>query len=202
MTSPDTPILGLLGAPGSGKSYVAHCFEQLGCAIIDADQLAREALQSDPVKAQIVEWWGGDMLDEQGQVSRPAVASIVFENPEALEQLESIIHPIVHQQRQTLHAQYRADPDVRAIIEDCPLLIEKGLDVGCDWLVFIEASRDTRLARVQEHRGWDAAELDRRESKQASLDTKRARADYVVRNDIDEQAQSDVRHVMSSISPL
>lgn len=198
--APRKPIIGLLGAPGSGKSLVADQFRQLGCAVIDADQLARDALQSSVVREQLVAWWGEGVLDETGRVDRQAVGRIVFEDPDALRRLESVTHPEVARQRHALRARHEADPDVVAIVEDSPLLLEKGVDKACDVLVMVDAPREVRLQRLRENRGWSEAELDRREKNQWPLDSKRQRADYMVNN---HGAASDTfaetRRVLSQI---
>lgn len=193
------PVIGLLGAPGAGKSLVAGQLAALGCAVVDADALAREALGEPAVKEQLARWWGPDVLDERGEVDRSALARIVFADRAALEQLESLTHPRVRQKRAFLHEQYQARPAVKAIVEDTPLLIESGLDADCDAVIFVEASLPTRVARVA-RRGWSAEELDRREKNQTPLDIKRKRADYVVNNDADEASTQDqVRRVLSRI---
>lgn len=195
-----TPIIGLLGGPGSGKSFVARLFAEEGCGVIDADRIAREALQRPEVKQQLVHWWGEDILDAQGNVDRPAVGKIAFSDTDELRRLESVVHPKVHEKRELLRSEMRKDPMIRAIVEDCPLLIESGLDEGCDTLVFVESPRSVRLDRVRRHRGWDEAELDRREAKQLPLDTKRKRADYVVNNAQGEpEVHRNVRRVLSTI---
>lgn len=176
------PVIGLLGAPGSGKSYVARRFEALGCAVIDADVLAREALQEPAVRDRLVEWWGERVLDGAEGVDRRAVGRIVFNDREALAALEGLTHPRVGAKRRALRERYQADPAVVAIVEDSPLLMEKGLDAEVGVLVFVEAPWAERLARVRAERGWDEAELARREKNQSPLDTKRRRADYVVQN--------------------
>jgi dephospho-CoA kinase len=195
-----TPIIGLLGGPGSGKSFVARLFAEEGCGIIDADRIAREALQRPEVKRQLVDWWGEDVLDAEGNVDRAAVGKIAFGDADELRRLESVVHPKVHEKREQMRSEMREDPMIRAIVEDCPLLIESELDKGCDALVFVEAPRSVRLERVQRHRGWEEAELDRREQKQLPLDTKRERADYVVDNAQDEaEVHRSVRRVLSTI---
>jgi dephospho-CoA kinase len=68
---------------------------------------------------------------------------------------------------------------------DAPLLFEVGLDDLCDAIIFVDTPRDLRLQRLRASRGWDEAELARREESQLPLDAKRSRADYVVRNDGD-----------------
>lgn len=70
-----------------------------------------------------------------------------------------------------------------AVIVDAPLLFEAGLDKECDAVVFVDTPRDSRLKRVQETRGWDEAELTRREKAQLPLEEKRKRADVVIAND-------------------
>ena len=179
------PVIGLLGGPGAGKSYLAGLFEQLGGKVIDADTIAREALELPEVRATLVEWWGPDILTADGRIDRPAVGRRVFEAPGELARLESLIHPRVNAKRQELREQYRSDPAVTAIIEDCPLLLERGLNDDGDVLVFVEASRETREKRVLETREWSAAELDRREKNQLPLDIKRGRADYVFDSEAD-----------------
>lgn len=176
------PVIGLLGAPGSGKSAVAGALAALGCGVIDADRLGREAIQQDAVVQQLRLWWGDEILDVQGKIDRPAVGRIVFNRPAELKRLEALTHPIVNAGRRALRAQYAADPACCAIIEDCPLLLETGLEAECDALIYIEVDRPTREERVLRTRGWDAAELARRESRQWPLDIKRQSADYVFGN--------------------
>ncbi|MEX0653428.1 MAG: dephospho-CoA kinase [Phycisphaeraceae bacterium] len=194
------PVIGLLGAPGSGKSFVARLFEREGAAVIDADRLARETLDEPAVREQVRQWWGPGVLDADGRIDRKALGAIVFDNPEALHQLESLVHPRVHERRQALREQHGADPAVRAIVEDSPLLLEQGVDAECDVLVFVDASRAVREQRVRETRGWSSAELDRREKNQASLDMKRNRADYVLDNGVGEPlVREQARHALSQI---
>lgn len=196
------PIIGLLGAPGSGKSLIARQFQQLGCAVIDADQLAREALNEPSVREQLRQWWGDQVVDEAGRVNRSAVGAIVFEDQTQLRRLEALTHPRVNARRQALRGQYQADPNVRAIVEDCPLLLEKQLTEGVDVLVYVDAPFEVRLQRVQQQRGWTAEELRRRENLQWPLDIKKNRADYVVTNHADEAESFDqVRRVLSQITP-
>ncbi|MCC7409319.1 MAG: dephospho-CoA kinase [Phycisphaeraceae bacterium] len=194
------PILGLIGGVGSGKSLVARQFASLGCAVIDADELAREALDSPAVRGELRQWWGSEVLGEDGRVNRRVVAQKVFNSPQELARLEGLIHPQVHAGRERLRGQYLADPAVVAIVEDCPLLLEKGIDAGCDVVVFVDAPRDVRLARVAASRGWAEAELDRREKNQWPLDKKVRRADYVIKNDAGEQeCLTQTRRVLSQI---
>ena len=179
-------VIGIAGGIGAGKSAAAAALADLGCVVADADMLAKAALDAAAIKTQVVDWWGEDMLDADGAVDRAAVAAVVFEQPDALQRLEGLVHPEVERQRQAIFD--AAPAGTRALVIDAPLLFEVGLDERCDCVIFIDADRDTRLTRVAATRGWDTHELDRREAKQLALDTKRARADYVVVNEAGPEA--------------
>lgn len=178
-TSPPAPVIGIAGGIGSGKSRVAKEFADLGCLVIDSDREARAALEREEVKRQLVAWWGDGVLDESGAVARSKVAEIVFSDPEQRKRLEALIHPLVKRSRDELVA---ASPGHRAVVIDAPLLFEAGLDADCDAVVFVDAPRNTRLARVREHRGWSEEELDRREASQLPIAEKRRRSDHVITN--------------------
>ncbi len=194
------PTIGLLGGPGSGKSLVARQLASLGCAVIDADALARQALESADIKEIITSWWGGQVLKVDGKVDRREVAGIVFDAPDERKRLEALIHPRVHARRAELKRQALETPDIVAVVEDCPLLLETGIDEQCDVLVFVDAAFQTRLGRVQRTRNWDREELAKRDKSQTPLDIKRQRADYVISNDTDEaQCLAQVRRVLSQI---
>lgn len=196
------PTIGLVGAPGSGKSLVARQMAAMGCVVVDSDELARRAMKEPDVLWRIAEWWGPGVLRPDGGVDRGALAGIVFKDSAQLKRLESLIHPRVHAGRAVLHSQAKARPDTRAIIEDSPLLLETGIDSQCDVLVLVDAPFETRLDRVRVTRGWDAEELLRREKNQMPLDIKRQRADYVIINDAGEaHCLEQTRRVLSQITP-
>lgn len=194
------PVIGLTGGIGSGKSTVARMLERLGCGVLDADRYAREALSDPQVVATLRHWWGQAVVNNAGQVDRAAIGRLVFDEPVQRQRLEGLIHPIVHARRKARRAELAADPAIVAIVEDAPLLIEAGIDRECDVLLFVDAPRAQRLARVAAGRGWDETELNRREANQLPLDNKRRRADYVVVNDAGEaELMARVRHVLSEI---
>lgn len=196
------PTIGLMGAPGSGKSLVAGQLASMGCVIIDSDELARQTLGDADVVRQIVRWWGDGVLKPGGAVDRKALARIVFTDPGELKKLESLVHPGVHAGRALLRGRALARPGTRAIVEDSPLLLESGIDRDCNALVLVDAPFGVRLDRVRHTRGWDAGELLRREKNQVPLDIKRRRADYVIINDADEaHCLEQTRRVLSKITP-
>jgi dephospho-CoA kinase len=196
----DKPIIGLTGGIGSGKSFVAQLFGEEGCLVINSDDLVRQAYKDTVVKFEIKKWWGKLVFDPNGDVDRAAVARKVFQYPSERQKLENLLHPIVDRTREKLMRMAAENPETKAYVWDTPLLFETHLNERCDSVVFVDAPIEARLQRVSANRGWDRAELDRRENLQISLDKKREIADYVVVNTADaEFARGQVREVLSQV---
>jgi dephospho-CoA kinase len=174
-------VIGLTGGIGSGKSTVAAILAEQGVGVIDSDKLSREELQHPEVIAELVGRHGPEILDSNRQVQRAALAKVVFADPNERKHLEGLLHPRIERRRQALVRRYNADPAVVAIALDSPLLYEVGLDAECDAVLFVDADRQERVARVAA-RGWNACELERREKLQNRLDLKKAKADHIIVN--------------------
>ncbi len=197
------PVIGLVGGIGAGKSFVASCFAELGCIVSDSDAGVRELLARPEVVAELTSWWGGRILREDGTLDRKVISGIVFADPEQRKRLEGLLHPMLKVRREET-VRDAARSGCPAVILDAPLLLEAGLAAECDAIVFVDASREVRLARVAA-RGWDEAELDRRENAQKSLLDKRAASGYIVVNAGDaaqtrQQVARTLQHVLGSIA--
>lgn len=175
------PVIGLAGGIGSGKSAVARAFAALGCLVTDSDAQTRAALERDEVRRELVSWWGEGVLDGSGAIDRSRVAHIVFADAGQRARLEALLHPFARRARDEVIARAERE-NAPAVVIDAPLLFEAGLDAECDRVIFVETPRGTRLARVREARGWDPAEVDRREKAQLPLEEKRRRSDDILVN--------------------
>jgi dephospho-CoA kinase len=196
----DKPIVGIAGGIGSGKSLVARLFGDEGCLVIDSDRQVTDAYADEAVRRTLRDWWGDDVVRPNGHINRKLIGAKVFNDPWARRRLEELIHPRVNAAREQLMSAAATDARVRAFVWDTPLLFETGLNAQCDAVVFVDAPHDQRLQRVREHRGWDAAELARRENSQWPLDRKRKIADYVIGNTADVgYARDQVRDVLPRI---
>jgi dephospho-CoA kinase len=180
-------VVGLTGGIGAGKTAVARALEAHGAFVSDSDKSAKELLTTPQVRDTLVAWWGPEILGADGQTDRAAIAKLVFSDEAKRKRLERLIHPLLHERRsaERTNAQLNRVP---FFVIDAPLLIEAGLDKECDAVVFVDAPRPIRLARVQTKRGWDEAELARREAAQLTLEEKRAQARHIVINDGDAKA--------------
>jgi dephospho-CoA kinase len=175
--------VGLTGNIASGKSTVAEVWRSLGASVVDADELARRAVDpGTPALSAIADEWGDEVLAAGGALDRAALRRIVFADPEARERLERIVHPAVAELREELYREAEARGEA-LIVADIPLLFEVGLVDEFDVVVLVDASEETRLARLVGDRGLDPAEAERMIGAQMSSALKRARADYVIENE-------------------
>jgi dephospho-CoA kinase len=194
------PIIGIVGGIGSGKTFVARLFEELGGLVISSDEQVKEVYRLPEVKQRLREWWGESVFLPNGDINRRAIAGKIFSDPEQRRNLEQLLHPLVGQARDRLMASHQNDPNINAFIWDTPLLFETGLNEACDAIVFVDAPLTERAQRVKDQRNWTPEELTRRENSQWPLDTKREIADYVISNAADADSVRDqVRRVFSLI---
>ena len=175
-------IIGLMGGIASGKSTVAAELAKLGCAVIDADVIAKQFLLDEEIKKQLRQKFGDDVFDERGQIDRKKFAKKVFTCRQTVELVNSIIHPPVLRKVEQLIEAYQLQPDIKAIVLDIPLLVESGWEKRCDKLIFIDCCEPIRLKRAEKRGVFDVNELKKREIFQISLDNKRKIANYIVEN--------------------
>ena len=194
------PIIGIAGGIGSGKSFIAKLFADEGCLVVSADDQVRTVYADPAVRETLKQWWGPGVLNSEGQVDRRAVAGRVFQKPDERRRLEALIHPRVAAMRDAAMAAAADDAQVLAFVWDIPLLFEVGLDSRCDVIVFVDTPWEDRLRRVRETRGWDEAELRRRENLQLGLDNKRRMSNDILQNTADVGfARRQVQEILSRI---
>jgi dephospho-CoA kinase len=194
------PVIGILGGMYSGKSTVAAELGKLGCAVIDADSISHQLLEEKDVLKKIVRIFGKEILDENGKISRSALANRVFGDPAKLAQLTGILHPLVIVRVEELIKQCESQPAVRAIALDIPLLVEVGWEKRCDHLIFVDCAPPTRLERAKNKGVFDVDQLKIRENLQISLDKKKRIADNIVDNNSDLSGLSrQIASIFSSI---
>jgi len=180
------PTIGIAGGIGSGKSTVARILARLGCEVCISDDTARTVLDAPEVRAAVIDRAGAGVRAPDGSVDRAALGRALFADPTLRADVERIMHPRIEARRR---AQFAAAPlSTRALIIDAPLLFEVGLERECDAVLFVDTPRDLRLARVRASRGWDDAELARREASQIPLGEKRRRSSDLVANTGDPAA--------------
>jgi dephospho-CoA kinase len=174
-------FVGLTGGIGSGKSTAARMLSDLGAVVLDADALAREVTAaSSPRFREIVGLFGPEILAPDGELDRAAVAAIVFSDPEKLDALERIVHPVVDERIEEGLARYAGTDTV--LVLDSPLLIQMGMAARCDLVVVVACSPERQVSRLLA-KGMEEADARARMAAQPSLDEIASHADHVLDND-------------------
>ena len=176
------PIIGILGGIASGKSTVAREFAKLGCAVIDADEIAHDLLNEPTIAGKVIDQFGQGILDEAGSIDRKKLGDIVFADARKLELLNRILHPSVLGRVEQMIEQFEHDSQVKAIVLDMPLLMEIGWHKRCDRLIFVDCKAEIRLQRARELGILDEAQMKIRENFQIFLDSKAGLADNMIDN--------------------
>jgi dephospho-CoA kinase len=183
------PVVGLIGGIGSGKSVAAATLAGLGAFVLDADAIGHVLLEQSPCRDRVLERFGEGVLEPFGEVGvrrsidRKALGAVVFSSPGALRDLEAILHPTMRKTFEKAIARQSRRGDVPMIVLDAAFLYEAGWDTLCDSVVFVDASPETRLARLEASRGWSSEGLAAREKAQGPLEEKRRQADHLLPND-------------------
>lgn len=177
--------VGLTGNIGAGKSTVCDLFERWGATIIDADELAREAVRpgSDALAA-IRAVWGDPVITEDGSLDRERMREIAFAEPGARRRLEQIVHPAVNRLYEE-RVREAAARGAEIVVGAIPLLYEVGMESRFDVVVLVDAPLEQRVRRLVEDRGLPEEQVRRIAEAQAPASEKRTRADFVIDNDRD-----------------
>jgi dephospho-CoA kinase len=172
-------IIGLTGNIGSGKSTVLRMLERLGARTMDADRLVHEVMaKNGPVWRAIVDTFGEEILDEEGNIDRKRLGSIVFEDLEALKRLEEIVHPAVDDR--FLEIVESSDEPVIAV--EAIKLVESGVHHLLSALWVVTCPVEERLRRLVEGRGADPEDVKDRLNAQMSEESLTQQADVVIDN--------------------
>ncbi|MEY4152035.1 MAG: hypothetical protein RL470_94 [Actinomycetota bacterium] len=177
-------VVGLTGGIGAGKSTVSELFARLGALVIDADQLARMAIERGTDGFAEVLLRFGDEVILNGDIDRQKLGELIFSDENARKDLEAIIHPRV----QALFAEAVADLDHDDIlIYEIPLLVETGAAEKFDYVITVEADIEIRKTRLLK-KGLYISQIEKRIAAQATEEARCAVADSVIRNDGDEDS--------------
>ncbi len=170
-------VIGLTGGIGCGKSAAAACFAELGFHVVDADQLARQVLESAGSVSQLRARWGDVCLGASGRPDRRWIAAKVFDDPSERAFLEGLTHPEVARLRQEAVVDTK-----RHHVVEIPLLFEKNLTTGFGLVACVACTEETRRSRLLK-RGLTDDEVSRRIASQILLSEKVKRSDVVFWND-------------------
>ncbi len=195
-------ILGITGGIASGKTTVAQAFQTLGAVVVSADVLAREVVRpGTQVLQQIAEYFGCQVLREDGTLNRQLMAEMVFNDGQARIALNGMTHPAIAASARTRlrQAQQGGAP---LVIYDAPLLYEVGADREVDKVLVVKVDAEVQLTRLMARDGINRPQALARVAAQMPQEEKVARADFVVDNSgTVKETQGQVRSLMECLSP-
>ncbi|HPB32813.1 MAG TPA: dephospho-CoA kinase, partial [Candidatus Sumerlaeota bacterium] len=173
-------ILGLTGSLGSGKTTVSNIFRARGVPVVDADEISHAVTKPGAEGfAGIIHVFGKEYQTSSGALDRKKIAAKVFSDPEALEKLEDIVHPLVLREQKILLDKHRDKP---LVVVSIPLMFEKNLDQDMDAILVVTISEEERNRRLLKDRGMTQEDIQRRLDFQMPQKTKVRKADYVIDN--------------------
>lgn len=198
-----TPVIGLIGGIGSGKSSVAHQLaKQLDIKIIDGDEIGHQVLKRPDVISQLVEEFGDSLLNEKGEIDRRKLARIVFSDDDnsqdSLNKLEKIVHPLIEG---TIDSEIRQSKEHDAIILDAAVMFEAGWNRFCDKIIFVDVPEALRFQRIAQSRNWSKQQWQDREARQLTIQEKQERADIIIDNSLSiEHAAKQLKNHIDNYS--
>lgn len=174
--------IAITGGAGSGKSVVARMFQELGAAVLDADEIAHQVVAvGAPAWEKLKEAFGPEFFLEDGELNRPLMARKVFADPHARTRLNAIVHPYVGQEiRERLEGLERQG--VKMVFVEVPLLYEAGLSGGYDKVIVVDTDPQEQMQRLQARDQRDITEIHGIIQAQMPLKDKVAKGDYIVNN--------------------
>lgn len=196
--------VGLTGGLASGKSFVGHTLADLGCHLIQADELGHQVLlPGAEAYDEVVRQFGKDILDGDGFINRKKLGEIVFNRPELLENLSKIVHPHVGaRQKHIIEEIVQADPKAIIVVE-AAILVETGSYKKCDRLIVAVCSDEQQMERAMKRGAYSREEVLARLSSQLPLEEKLKVADYVIdTSGAKENTIEQVRAVYGSLRSL
>jgi dephospho-CoA kinase len=179
-------LIGLTGGIGSGKSTVSSLLAERGAVIIDADAITRQLQQpGQPLLQELADRFGSEILTELGELNRPALAAVAFSDPEALKDLNKIVHPAVAKEMDRQMNEVRHTDKVAVL--DIPLLAENPRKGLCGVIV-VDVPVDLAVHRLVTFRSMNEADARARIEKQASREKRLEIADQVIDNSGDMES--------------
>lgn len=174
-------VLGITGGIACGKSEVGRILGEMGFAVCDADQVAHELMgKGTPVYRQVVDYFGPCIVSADGEIARPVLGKIVFENPGEREALNGMVHPAVRERLEGWMTRQRGLGKNAAVL--VPLLFESGMDT-LEWdAILCVSSLEKQVFQRLEKRGMERVHAEQRVRSQMPLAEKERRADLVVPN--------------------
>lgn len=173
-------IIGITGGIGSGKSTLAALLREKGYLVYDTDMEARELQNTDQNLIHAIKEQFGEDVYVNGQLNRPAVARVVFSNPEKLKHLTSLVHPVV---KNDIQKRFRNLNKHETVFIESAVLFEGGFDTLTNKIILVTASEEIRISRIMQRDHLTEQQIRNRMKNQIPEADKAQRSDLVINTD-------------------
>ena len=188
--------IGLTGGIGSGKSTIAQAIKHIGYPVYIADEEAARLMNSHPdIRKDITERLGANCYTSEGHINKPVLAQIIFENKEALEEVNRIVHPRVME----AFEQWASMQSTSLVFCETAILYESGLERYFDAVICVTAPEEVRVRRVMERDRCELKDVMARVRNQMDEDEKCQRANFIIYNDGEHMAVPQVLDVLHKL---
>lgn len=196
--------MGLTGGLASGKSFVGQALADLGCYLIEADQLGHEVmLPGGEAYEAIIQEFGGEILDSDGRINRRKLGGIVFHDAERLAKLSGLVHPPVQKREEARMAEIARRHPRGIVVVEAAILVETGRYKDFDRLIVVTCTAEEQMERALQRGSYSKEEIQARLARQLPLEQKLRVADYVIDTSGDQEATLEqVRNVYRSLRSL
>lgn len=187
--------IGISGNIGSGKSYVCKIFNQLGISTFHSDEETKKLYFLPDVKNEIIGRFGEEVYFADGSLNKKLLSYHLFQNPEALKFIETLLYPKLNQ----VFDEWCEQQSSEYVLFESAILFEKNFDKQFDKIIFVSAPEDVRLRRAMQRDNCDEENVRSRMRLQWDEDTKISKSDYIINNDGVEDILPQVVKINSRI---
>ena len=197
-------LVGLTGGLASGKTFVGHALAELGCHLIEADALGHQVLlPGAEAYDAVVNEFGEEILDEDRYIVRRKLGALVWDNPERLAKLNSIVHPAVIAREQQMMSEFGKRDPAAIVVVEAAILVETGSYRRFDRLIVVVCTFEQQVERAMKRVAYSKEEVLARLRRQLPLEEKVRVADYVIdTSGTKENTVDQVKTVYESLRSL
>lgn len=189
-----TRIIGLTGGIGSGKTAVAHYMQSKGIPVYISDLEAKKVMEFPEIINEISKTFGADLIANDNSLDREKLASIVFNAPDKLKQLNAIVHPAVKKHFENWILQNQKSP---IIVKEAAILFESGSYKDCDLIITVSAPLETRIERVLKRDKTTKEKILQRINNQLSDEERISRSQFVIKNENFDDTKKQVDEILN-----
>ncbi|MGB2696611.1 MAG: dephospho-CoA kinase [Candidatus Zixiibacteriota bacterium] len=177
-------VIGITGGIASGKTEVAKVFQRLGAKILSGDEIGKDVVERNPhLLKKLVKTFGNEILDSKKRLNRKNLARIAFSSKSLTKKLNQIVHPFLLKDLKEKIKSLKKRGYRKPVVIDAALIVEWDLQSKFDCLIFVDCSRQKRIKRLIQQKGYTRKEAEGRIKAQFPESKKRKQADFVIKNE-------------------